>query len=102
LITGYYSDSNFGIYQLFFQRCKIAEAIENHLLQNGFDDIWCDKRKIENDWSREIANALSKKDIVLLIWSENSSKPYCMGVEKLNMKRTSTQVFCLEFIFLKL
>ena len=55
---------------------KIAEAIENHLLENGFDDndIWRDKRKIETDWSREIANALSKSDIVLLIWSENSSK----------------------------
>ena len=54
---------------------KIAEAIENHLLENGFDDkVWRDKRKIETDWSREIANALSKSDIVLLIWSENSSK----------------------------
>ena len=54
---------------------KIAEAIENHILQNGFDDnVWRDKRKIETDWSREIANALSKSDIVLLIWSENSSK----------------------------
>jgi hypothetical protein len=42
-------------------------------LENGFDDIWRDKRKIENDWSREIADALSKKDIVLLNWSENSS-----------------------------
>ena len=54
---------------------KIAEAIENHILQNGFDDnVWRDTRKIETDWSREIANALSKSDIVLLIWSENSSK----------------------------
>ena len=53
---------------------EIVEGIENHLLQNGFDDIWRDKRKIENDWSREIANALSKKDIVLLIWSEDSSR----------------------------
>ena len=54
---------------------KIVEAIENHLLENGFDDkVWRDKRKIETDWSKEIANALSKSDIVLLIWSENSSK----------------------------
>ena len=37
-------------------------------------NVWRDKRKIETDWSREIANALSKSDIVLLIWSENSSK----------------------------
>jgi hypothetical protein len=53
---------------------KIAEAIEHHLLKNGFDNVWRDKRKIDRDWSREIANALSKSDIVLLIWSENSSK----------------------------
>ena len=53
---------------------KIVEAIENHLSQNGFDDVWRDKSKIRSDWSREIANALSKSDIVLLIWSENSSK----------------------------
>lgn len=52
---------------------EIAEAIENHLLENGFR-IWRDKRKIETDWSREIANALSKSDIVLLLWSENSSE----------------------------
>ena len=37
-------------------------------------NVWRDKSKIETDWSREIANALSKSDIVLLIWSENSSK----------------------------
>jgi hypothetical protein len=54
---------------------KIVEAIENHFLQNGFDDnVWRDKRKIESDWSREIAIALTKSDIVLRIWSEYSSK----------------------------
>ena len=53
---------------------KIAEVIENHLLENGFDDVWRDKSQIRADWSREIANALSKSDIVLLIWSDNSSE----------------------------
>ena len=53
---------------------KIVEAIEKHLLENGFDDNWRDKSQIMADWSREIANALSTKDILLLIWSENSSK----------------------------
>jgi len=54
---------------------EIGEAIENHLLKNGIDNnVWRDKRKIETDWSREIANALSKSDIILLIWSESSSK----------------------------
>lgn len=80
---------------------QIAEKIENHLLANQFS-VWRDKRKIETDWSKEIADALSKSDIVLLIWSENSSKPDCIGFERLNMKRTSIQVLGLEFIFLKL
>jgi hypothetical protein len=53
---------------------KIAEAIENHLGENGFDEIWRDKSKIRSGWSKEIANALSKSDIILLIWSENSSR----------------------------
>ena len=53
---------------------KIAVAIENDLLQNGFDDTWRDKSNIRDDWSKEIVNALSKSDIVLLIWSENSSE----------------------------
>lgn len=52
----------------------IAEAIENHLLQNGFDEVWRDKRKIVTHWFRKIGNALSKSDIVLLIWLDNSSK----------------------------
>ena len=52
---------------------EIAEKIENNLQKNQFS-VWRDKRKIETDWSKEIANALSKSDIVLLIWSENSSK----------------------------
>jgi len=43
-------------------------------LQNGFDDIWRDKIRIEIDWSREIANALSTSDIVVLNLFENSSK----------------------------
>ena len=64
---------------------EIVEAIENHLLQNGFDgNVWRDKRKIETNWSREIANALSKSDIVLLIWSENSSKSEWVKNESLN------------------
>jgi hypothetical protein len=40
---------------------EIVEGIENYFLQNGFYDVWRNKRKIQNDWSREIANALSKK-----------------------------------------
>ena len=44
---------------------EIAEAIENHLVENGFDDnVWRDKRKIETDWSKEMT-AFLVMDIVL-------------------------------------
>ena len=65
---------------------KIAEKIENHLLQNGFNDVWRDKSKIRSDWSKEIAYALSEKDVILLIWSENSSKSDCVKNEWLTAR----------------
>ena len=52
---------------------EIAKAIENYLLVNQFS-VWRDKSNIRADWSKEIADALSKSDIVLLLWSENSSE----------------------------
>ena len=45
---------------------EIAEKIENNLQKNQFS-VWRDKIKIETDWSQDIANALSKSGIVLLI-----------------------------------
>jgi predicted nucleotide-binding protein len=56
------------------QDLAIAKAIENHLLGNKLDDVWLDKRTIDTDWCKDIENELSKKDIVLLIWSEYLSK----------------------------
>ena len=50
----------------------VAEKIELSLQAAGFD-VWRDKRMIEADWSKEIADALSKSDAILVIWSENSS-----------------------------
>ena len=37
---------------------EIADAIENHLLQNGFDDLRRDKRIIESNWSKEMVEPL--------------------------------------------
>ena len=64
---------------------KIAEAIEKYLVENGFR-IWRDKSNIRADWSREIANALSKSDIVLLIWSDNSSRSHWVKNEWLTAR----------------
>jgi hypothetical protein len=71
---------------------EIAEAIENHLLQNGFDNLWRDKSNIRADWSREIAKALSKSDIVLVIWSENSSKSEWVKNEWLTARALSKPI----------
>ena len=52
---------------------EIAEEIENQLQISGYG-AWHDKRSIETDWSKEVAYALSKLDIVLLVWTENASE----------------------------
>jgi WD40 repeat protein len=52
---------------------KIAESIQEYLEHDGFD-VWRDKSEIRRDWSKEIAAALSRRDVILVIWSEDSSK----------------------------
>ena len=51
---------------------QIAEEIEYSLKKEGFD-IWRDKREIERDWSKEISDALTTRDIILVIWTKNAS-----------------------------
>jgi hypothetical protein len=46
--------------------------IDDCLKKEGFD-VWRDKREIETDWSKEIANALTSSDIILVIWTKNAS-----------------------------
>jgi WD40 repeat protein len=36
--------------------------------------VWRDERKIERDWSREIASALTASHAVILIWSEEAAR----------------------------
>ena len=36
--------------------------------------MWRDKSEIRRDWSKEIAGALSRQDVILVLWSEDSSK----------------------------
>ena len=52
---------------------KIAESIQEYLEHDGFD-VWRDKSKIRRDWSKEIAVALSRQDVILVLWSEDSSR----------------------------
>ena len=56
---------------------QIAEKIEKYLNQQQKEEepgysTWRDKRRIEADWSNEIAWALTKQDIILLLWTENA------------------------------
>ena len=53
---------------------KIAEKLETELKEAGFNDLWRDKRKIEKDWSREIALALAESDVICLLWTKNSTE----------------------------
>ena len=52
---------------------EIAESIHKLLEDDGYD-VWRDKSKIRRDWSKEIARALSRQDVILVLWSEDSSK----------------------------
>jgi hypothetical protein len=45
---------------------QLAEEIDDRLKREGFG-IWRDKREIETDWSKEIGNALTSSDIILVI-----------------------------------
>jgi hypothetical protein len=51
---------------------EIAESIHKFLDDGGFD-VWRDKSRIETNWSKEIADALSRQDVILVIWSDDSS-----------------------------
>jgi len=52
---------------------KIADNIHKFLEKDGYN-VWRDKSKIRRDWSKEIADALSRQDIILLIWTKNASE----------------------------
>ena len=53
---------------------EVVEQIHLHLEKSAGFEVWRDKNRIEQDWSREIAFALASSDIICLIWSENSDK----------------------------
>lgn len=50
-----------------------AETIHHHL-DSFYFEVWRDQTRLEIDWSREIANALSQSDVLCLIWSEYAAR----------------------------
>ena len=55
---------------------RSAEQIEKYLQQEeeGRFYTWRDKGRIESDWSKQIADELTKQDIILLLWTKNASE----------------------------
>lgn len=52
---------------------SLAIDVERHLGSAGYD-VWRDKRKIESDWSEEIAKNLASANVLILLGSKNASK----------------------------
>jgi len=61
---------------------KITENIQEYLVDHSFD-IWRDKSEIRRDWSKEIAGALSRQDVILILWSEDSCKSQWVKNERI-------------------
>jgi WD40 repeat protein len=49
-----------------------AVAVERALESAGLD-VWRDERRLENDWSAEIAQALARADLLCLLWSQEAA-----------------------------
>jgi len=64
---------------------KIAENIHKFLVENGHD-AWRDQRNIEADWSYEIADALTRQDLMLLLWTRNASESDYVKSEWMNAR----------------
>jgi len=69
-----------------FKDVKIAESIQEYLEHDGFD-VWRDKSKIRTDWSKEIAGALSRQDVILLIWSKVAEEASFSNIVERGMKQ---------------
>lgn len=52
---------------------EVAERIHQKFKTAGFD-VWRDQTRLETDWSREIAEALADRDVLCLLWSEQSAQ----------------------------
>jgi hypothetical protein len=73
---------------------KIAESIQEYLEHDGFD-VWRDKSKIRTDWSKEIAGALSRQDVILVLWSEDSSKSQWVKNEWITARALGKPIYLL-------
>jgi hypothetical protein len=50
----------------------VARMVHNLLSSHGFD-VWRDERRIERNWSEEIARQLVVADVVVVLWSAGSA-----------------------------
>ncbi|MET0253765.1 MAG: toll/interleukin-1 receptor domain-containing protein [Terrimicrobiaceae bacterium] len=71
-----------------------AETIHESLEAVG--DVWRDQTRLETDWSREIALALVKSDLLCLLWSEDAASSKWVKHEWLTARALEKQIIaCL-------
>jgi hypothetical protein len=73
---------------------KIAKSIQKYLEHDGFD-VWRDKSRIETDWSKDIACALSRQDVALILWSEDSSNSQWVKNEWITARALGKRIILL-------
>jgi WD40 repeat protein len=71
-----------------------AETIHKSLEAVG--DVWRDRTRLETDWSREIAFALAKSDLLCLLWSADAATSKWVKHEWLTARALEKQIIpCL-------
>src|SRR5215469_21972 len=73
---------------------KIAESIQEYLEHDGFN-VWRDKSKLRTDWSKEVAGALSRQDVILVLWSEDSFKSQWVKNEWITARALGKPIYLL-------
>ncbi|MCP5106171.1 MAG: TIR domain-containing protein, partial [bacterium] len=71
---------------------KIVEKIHGYLATAGLD-VWRDQDRLETDWSREIAMALTDADALCLMWSENAANSKYVQHEWLTARALEKPVY---------
>jgi WD40 repeat protein len=76
---------------------KIVEQVHETLINLENLDVWRDQTRLRTDWSREIADALAKSDVLCLMWSKNSTASEWVKHEWLTARALEKQIIPILF-----
>ena len=76
---------------------RIVEKIHSKLENAGFE-VWRDQKRLETDWSREIAFALADCDVICLMWSQHAELQFCYENERRKNPALSGGKIIVRFI----